>query len=54
MAADVLALFEGRFYGDSLNDVPLFTHVTHPVVVNADAVLAAHARPMGWPELRLA
>jgi HAD superfamily hydrolase (TIGR01490 family) len=42
------------FYGDSLNDLPLFTHVTHPVVVNADPVLAAHARHMGWPELRVA
>ena len=42
------------FYGDSLNDLPLFTHVTNPVVVNADPVLAAHARHMGWPELRVA
>jgi HAD superfamily hydrolase (TIGR01490 family) len=42
------------FYGDSLNDLPLFTQVTHPVVVNADPVLAAHARHMGWPELRVA
>jgi HAD superfamily hydrolase (TIGR01490 family) len=41
------------FYGDSLNDLPLFTHVTNPVVVNADPVLAAHARHMGWPELRI-
>ena len=41
------------FYGDSLNDLPLFTHVTHPVVVNADPVLAAHARHMGWPEMRV-
>jgi phosphoserine phosphatase len=40
------------FYGDSLNDLPSFTRVTHPVVVNADPVLAAHARHMGWPELR--
>jgi HAD superfamily hydrolase (TIGR01490 family) len=42
------------FYGDSVNDLPLFTHVTNPVVVNADPVLAAHARHMGWPELRVA
>jgi len=41
------------FYGDSLNDLPLFTHVTNPVVVNADPVLAAHARHMGWPEMRV-
>ncbi len=42
------------FYADSVNDLPLFEHVTHPVAVNADAVLAAHARHMGWPEMRVA
>ena len=42
------------FYGDSFNDLPLFTHVTHAVVVNAEPVLAAHARHLGWPELRVA
>jgi len=42
------------FYADSVNDLPLFEHVTHPVAVNADPVLAAHARHMGWPEMRVA
>ncbi len=42
------------YYADSVNDLPLFEHVTHPVAVNADPVLAAHARHMGWPEMRVA
>ena len=42
------------FYADSLNDLPLLSRVTHPVVVNADPVLAAHGRHMGWRELRIA
>jgi len=45
---------ESWFYSDSLNDLPLLSHVTHPVAVNADPVLAAHARHMGWPEMRVA
>ncbi|MEP7182706.1 MAG: HAD family hydrolase [Betaproteobacteria bacterium] len=36
-------------YCDSLNDMPLMSQVTHPVAVNADPVLSAHARHMGWP-----
>jgi len=44
---------ESWFYSDSNNDLPLLSHVTHPVAVNADAVLAAHARCEGWPEIRL-
>jgi len=36
-------------YSDSLNDLPLLSHATHPVAVNADPVLSAHARHMGWP-----
>jgi phosphoserine phosphatase len=27
------------------------SHVTHPVAVNADSVLAAHARLKGWPQI---
>lgn len=45
---------ESWFYGDSINDLPLFSQVSHPVAVNADALLAAHARHMGWPEMRVA
>lgn len=44
---------ESWFYSDSNNDLPLLSHVTHPVAVNADAVLAAHARYQGWPEIHL-
>jgi HAD superfamily hydrolase (TIGR01490 family) len=40
-------------YCDSLNDLPLLSHVSRPVAVNADSVLAAHARHMGWPVLQI-
>jgi HAD superfamily hydrolase (TIGR01490 family) len=42
---------ESWFYSDSQNDLPLLSHVTHPVAVNADSVLAAHARHKGWPQI---
>jgi HAD superfamily hydrolase (TIGR01490 family) len=42
---------ESWFYSDSQNDLPLLSHVTHPVAVNADPVLAAHARHQGWPQI---
>jgi HAD superfamily hydrolase (TIGR01490 family) len=42
---------ESWFYSDSQNDLPLLSHVTHPVAVNADPVLAAHARYKGWPQI---
>jgi HAD superfamily hydrolase (TIGR01490 family) len=41
-------------YCDSLNDLPLLSQVTHPVAVNADPVLAAHARHKGWPIVQFA
>jgi len=41
-------------YCDSLNDVPLLSQVTNPVAVNADPVLSAYARHMGWPALQIA
>jgi HAD superfamily hydrolase (TIGR01490 family) len=44
---------ESWFYSDSNNDLPLLSHVTHPVAVNPDPVLAAHARYKGWPEITL-
>jgi len=44
---------ESWFYSDSNNDLPLLSHVTHPVAVNPDPVLAAHARYKGWPEIHL-
>jgi len=40
-------------YCDSLNDLPLMSQVSKPVAVNADPVLAAHARHMGWPVMQL-
>jgi len=46
-------LRESWFYSDSQNDLPLLSHVTHPVAVNADPVLAAHARHKGWPQITI-
>ena len=42
---------EVHVYADSMNDVPLLSHATHPVAVNADPALAATARHSGWPIL---
>jgi HAD superfamily hydrolase (TIGR01490 family) len=50
---NLAAFRESWFYSDSNNDLPLLSHVTHPVAVNADAVLAAHARYKGWPEIHV-
>ena len=36
------------FYSDSLNDLPLLERVTHPVAVDPDATLRAHAERHGW------
>ncbi len=36
------------FYSDSLNDLPLLARVTHPVAVDPDATLRAHAEQHGW------
>jgi HAD superfamily hydrolase (TIGR01490 family) len=41
-------------YCDSLNDLPLLSLASHPVAVNADPVLAAHARHRGWPIVQFA
>ena len=41
------------FYSDSHNDLPLLGQVTHPVAVDPDATLAAHAAELGWPILSL-
>ena len=48
------AFAESWFYSDSHNDLPLLSRVTHPVAVNADPVLAAHARSKGWQSLTIA
>lgn len=41
------------FYSDSHNDLPLLTRVDHPVVVNADPILADYARGHAWPSIDL-
>jgi HAD superfamily hydrolase (TIGR01490 family) len=40
-------------YADSINDLPLLSHATRPVAVNADPLLSATARHSGWPILTL-
>ncbi len=46
---DALAAFaESWFYSDSHNDLPLLERVTHPVAVDPDAMLRAHAQRSGW------
>ena len=37
------------FYSDSLNDLPLLSKVSNPVVVDPDPTLRAHAEAAGWP-----
>lgn len=41
------------FYSDSLNDLSLLSQVDHPVAVDPDPTLAAHAASRGWPVLSL-
>jgi HAD superfamily hydrolase (TIGR01490 family) len=40
-------------YSDSRHDIPLLSLVGHPVVVNPDPKLAAHARASDWRSMRL-
>lgn len=42
-----------HFYSDSHNDLPLMKLVTHPVAVDADSTLTAHAQAHGWPIISL-
>ncbi len=42
-----------HFYSDSRNDLPLLRQVDHPVAVNPDPTLLAHAEASGWPVLYL-
>ena len=44
---------ESWFYSDSANDLPLLERVTHPVAVDPDPRLEAHAKSRGWPILEL-
>lgn len=41
------------FYSDSRNDIPLLERVDHPVAVDADAALTAHAKRKGWSLISL-
>ncbi len=41
------------FYSDSQNDLPLLELVAHPVAVDADETLSAHAEQLGWPQISL-
>ena len=45
--------FESWFYSDSLNDLPLLARVDHPVAVDPDPTLAAHAKERGWEIISL-
>ncbi len=42
-----------HFYSDSHNDLPLLARVSHPVAVDPDATLRAHAAAAGWPVISL-
>jgi HAD superfamily hydrolase (TIGR01490 family) len=46
-------LDNSRFYSDSLNDLPLLEKVKHPVAVDPDPTLRAHAETHGWPVISL-
>lgn len=41
------------FYSDSFNDLPLLERVTHPVAVDPDSRLQAHAARRNWPVISL-
>lgn len=41
------------FYSDSLNDLPLLEKVRHPVAVDPDPTLRAHAEAHHWPVISL-
>jgi len=44
---------QSSFYSDSHNDLPLLEKVSHPVAVDPDDTLRAHAASRGWPVLGL-
>ncbi len=41
------------FYSDSMNDLALLSRVTHPVAVDPDDTLRAHAAKQGWQIMSL-
>ncbi|MGQ0751818.1 MAG: HAD family hydrolase [Betaproteobacteria bacterium] len=44
---------ESWFYSDSHNDLPLLSRVSHPVAVDPDVALRAHAEAQSWPIITL-
>ena len=46
-------LADAWFYSDSHNDLPLLERVPHPVAVDPDDTLRAHAEAKGWPVISL-
>ena len=48
-----LSLEGSWFYSDSHNDLPLLSIVEHPVAVDPDDTLRAHAVAKGWPIITL-
>ncbi len=48
-----LTLADSTFYSDSRNDIPLLSKVDHPVCVDPDPVLLAHAEALQWPVISL-
>jgi HAD superfamily hydrolase (TIGR01490 family) len=49
----IKSCLKSTFYSDSRNDLPLLEQVTHPVAVDPDAALRAHAAAHGWPVISL-
>ncbi len=43
-----ISLRRSYAYSDSHNDLPMLTHVGHPVAVNPDKILKTHALAAGW------
>jgi phosphoserine phosphatase len=43
-----ISLKRSYAYSDSVNDLPMLTHVGHPVAINPDKVLRTHAKAAGW------
>lgn len=46
-------VIKSTFYSDSRNDLPLLERVSHPVAVDPDDALRAHAAARGWPVISL-
>lgn len=43
-----ISLKRSYAYSDSHNDLPMLTHVGHPIAVNPDKILKTHALAAGW------